>query len=80
MQQIEGPGDTAFVSADTPRALRWHMDAAIGAHAAAMDYLNPEQQVFIYQQIRNWVFSRYAVFRAVNLVWSAHGAQAYFWD
>jgi hypothetical protein len=59
---------------------RWHIGDAIGAHAAAMDYLNPEQQVFVYQQIRNWVFGRHAVFHAVNLAWSTHGAQAYFWD
>jgi hypothetical protein len=45
-----------------------------------MIHLNPEQQVFVCQQIRNWVFGRYGVFRAVNLAWSAHGAQAYFWD
>ena len=45
-----------------------------------MPHLNPEQQVFVWQQIRNWVFSRYAVFRAVNRAWSAHGAVAYFWD
>jgi hypothetical protein len=45
-----------------------------------MSYLDREQQLFVYQQIRNWVFGRYGSFNAVNLAWSAHGAQAYFWS
>jgi hypothetical protein len=44
-----------------------------------MNYLEREQQLFVYQQIRNWVFGRYGVFKAVNVAWSAHGAEAYFW-
>jgi hypothetical protein len=45
-----------------------------------MAHLHPQEQVFVCQQVRNWIFSRYAVFRAVNRAWSEHGAQAFFWD
>lgn len=45
-----------------------------------MNQLDREQQLFVYLQIRNWVFGRYSVFKAVNVAWSAHGAQAYFWN
>lgn len=45
-----------------------------------MDHLDREQQIFVSQQIRNWVFGRYGVFRALNRAWFAHGAHAYFWD
>jgi hypothetical protein len=45
-----------------------------------MQDLDHAQQIFVWQQIRNWVFGRYGVFRAVNRAWSAHGAQAFFWD
>jgi hypothetical protein len=45
-----------------------------------MHHLNHEQQVFVSQQIRNWVFSRFGVFRAVNIAWSRHGAVAFFWN
>ena len=45
-----------------------------------MHHLDREQQVFVYEQIRNWVFGRYSVFSAFNAAWSAHGAQAYFWN
>ena len=45
-----------------------------------MNHLNQEQQVFVLYQIRNWLFGHYAVFNALNAVWSAHGAEAYFWN
>ena len=45
-----------------------------------MSDLTHEQQVFVQHQIRNWVFGRYEVFKALNLAWSVHGAEAYFWN
>jgi len=45
-----------------------------------MGHLTHEEQVFVLHQIRNWVFGSYEVFKALNAAWSAHGAQAYFWD
>jgi len=42
--------------------------------------LTSEQQVFVLYQIRNWVFGRFAAFADLNAAWSAHGAEAYFWD
>jgi hypothetical protein len=44
-----------------------------------MSHLDREQQLFVHQQIRNWVFGRYDVFSAINVAWWSHGAQAYFW-
>ena len=45
-----------------------------------MIHLSHEQQLFVLHQIRNWVFGHHAVFGALNAAWSAHGAEAYFWD
>ena len=45
-----------------------------------MTHLTHEQQVFVLYQIRSWVFGHYAVFKAVNAAWAAHGAEAYFWN
>jgi hypothetical protein len=45
-----------------------------------MIHLDREQQVFVHEQIRNWVFARYSVFNAVNVAWSGYGAEAYFWN
>lgn len=45
-----------------------------------MIHLTHEQQLFVLHQIRNWVFGHHAVFSALNAAWSAHGAEAYFWD
>ena len=45
-----------------------------------MDYLDREQQLFVTQQICNWVLGRIYRFSDMNLAWSALGAQAYFWD
>jgi len=45
-----------------------------------MDYLDREQQLFVRQQICNWVLGRSDRFNQMNLAWSALGAQAYFWN
>jgi hypothetical protein len=45
-----------------------------------MTHLNHEQQLFVLHQIRNWVFGHYAVFKALNAAWAAHGAEAHFWN
>lgn len=45
-----------------------------------MTHLTHEQQVFVQCQIRNWVFGRYDAFRLLNAAWSAHGAEALFWN
>ncbi len=45
-----------------------------------MSHLTREHQLFVQYQIRNWVFGHYAVFGALNDAWSAHGAEAYFWN
>jgi hypothetical protein len=45
-----------------------------------MDYLDREQQLFVRQQICNWVLGRRCSFREMNLAWWALGAQAYFWS
>jgi hypothetical protein len=45
-----------------------------------MDHLTHAQQVFVHYQIRNWVFGLYRAFEDLNAVWSAHGAEAYFWN
>jgi hypothetical protein len=42
--------------------------------------LTTEQQVFVQYQIRNWVFGHYGAFALLNAAWSAHGAEAYFWN
>jgi hypothetical protein len=44
-----------------------------------MDYLEPDEQLFVRQQICYWVLGRHCSFREMNYVWSALGAQAYFW-
>jgi hypothetical protein len=46
----------------------------------AMDYLDREQQLFVRQQICNWVLGCTRRFVEMNLAWSACGAQAYFWS
>jgi hypothetical protein len=46
----------------------------------AMDYLDREQQLFVRQQICNWVLGRSDRFNQMNFAWSAFGAQAYFWS
>jgi hypothetical protein len=45
-----------------------------------MDYLDREQQLFVRQQICNWVLGCNRRFIGMNLAWSARGAQAYFWS
>ena len=45
-----------------------------------MRHLSVEEQVFVLYQIRNWLFARDGSFKLLNDAWSAHGAQAYFWD
>jgi hypothetical protein len=45
-----------------------------------MDYLDREQQLFVRQQICNWVLGQTYRFREMNLAWSALGAQAWFWN
>ena len=44
-----------------------------------MDYLEREQQLFVRQQICNWVLGQGRRFSEMNRAWSALGAQAYFW-
>lgn len=46
----------------------------------AVGHLTVEQQVFVQYQIRNWVFGHYGAFELLNAAWSAHGAEAYFWN
>ena len=45
-----------------------------------MSHLTHEQQVFVQYQIRNWVCGHHDRFRVLNAAWSAHGAEAYFWN
>jgi hypothetical protein len=45
-----------------------------------MDYLDREQQLFVRQQICNWVLGQAHRFSAMNFAWSALGAQAWFWS
>ena len=45
-----------------------------------MDHLTSEEQIFVLYQIRNWLLGREGVFRLFNDTWSAHGAEAYFWN
>lgn len=45
-----------------------------------MDYLEREQQLFVRQQICNWVLGQGRRFSEMNRTWSALGAQAYFWS
>ncbi len=45
-----------------------------------MTHLTHEQQLFVLQQIRNWVFGHYPVFVALNAAWAAHDAEAHFWN
>jgi hypothetical protein len=45
-----------------------------------MDYLDREQQLFVRQQICNWVLGRNRCFGEMNFAWSVLGAQAYFWN
>jgi len=44
-----------------------------------MDYLDREQQLFVRQQICNWVLGQRHRFSEMNLAWSEH-AQAWFWS
>jgi hypothetical protein len=44
-----------------------------------VNYLDRQQQLFVRQQICNWVLGRHCSFREMNLAWAALGAQAYFW-
>jgi hypothetical protein len=43
-----------------------------------MDYMDREQQLFVRQQICNWVLGLDRRFIEMNRAWSAVGAQAYF--
>jgi hypothetical protein len=45
-----------------------------------MDYLDREQQLFVRQQICNWVLGLNHRFTKMNFAWSARGAQAWFWS
>ncbi|HWJ00041.1 MAG TPA: hypothetical protein VNU96_13560 [Burkholderiales bacterium] len=45
-----------------------------------MDYLDREQQLFVRQQICNWVLGLDRQFIEMNAAWSALGAQAFFWS
>ena len=45
-----------------------------------MDYLDREQQLFVRQQICNWVLGLRRRFVEMNRAWSDLGAQAYFWS
>ena len=45
-----------------------------------MSHLTHEQQLFVQYQIRNWVFGHYDRFNVLNALWSAHGAEAHFWN
>ena len=45
-----------------------------------MDYLDREQQLFVRQQICNWVLGRHRRFIEMNYAWSVRGAQAWFWS
>ena len=45
-----------------------------------MNHLSAEEQIFVLYQIRNWAFGRYEVFQQLNVAWSLHGAEAYFWN
>jgi hypothetical protein len=45
-----------------------------------MDYLDREEQLFVRQQICNWVMGQVHAFREMNRAWSALGAQAFFWS
>jgi hypothetical protein len=56
-----------------------------GAHTVLkgggpMDYLDREQQLFVRQQICNWVLGLNRRFIEMNGAWSGLGAQAYFWS
>jgi hypothetical protein len=43
-----------------------------------MEYLDREQQLFVRQQICNWVLGLDRQFIQMNVAWS--GAQAFFWS
>ena len=45
-----------------------------------MDHLDREQQLFVRQQICNWVLGLDRRYLDMNSAWSALGAQAYFWS
>jgi hypothetical protein len=45
-----------------------------------MDYMDREQQLFVRQQIGNWVLGLDRRFIEMNLAWAALGAQAFFWS
>src|SRR5262245_37548215 len=45
-----------------------------------MDYLDREQQLFVRQQMCNWVLGLDRRFIEMNRAWSPLGAQAYFWS
>jgi hypothetical protein len=42
--------------------------------------LPTSSQVFVLQQIRDWVFGHYTLFNAPNAAWAAQDAEAYFWN
>jgi hypothetical protein len=44
-----------------------------------VDYLDREQQLFVRQQICNWVLGRHRRFSEMNYAWSAL-ALAWFWS
>jgi hypothetical protein len=43
-----------------------------------MEYLDREQQLFVRQQICNWVLGQDRQFIEMNFAWA--GAQAFFWS
>ena len=45
-----------------------------------MDYMDREQQLFVRQQICNWVLGLDRRFIEMNAAWSGLGAQAFFWN
>ncbi|HEV8106917.1 MAG TPA: hypothetical protein VGP97_05275 [Burkholderiales bacterium] len=45
-----------------------------------MEYLDREQQLFVRQQICNWVLGLDRRFVEMNVAWSTLGAQAFFWS
>ena len=44
-----------------------------------MDYLGRDEQLFVRQQICNWVLGLQRRFSDMNSAWSELGAQAFFW-
>jgi hypothetical protein len=50
------------------------------SRVGSMRHLTIEEQIFVQYQIRNWVFGHYGAFKLLNDAWSAHGAEAHFWN